>query len=320
MDELDPALAATIAAIPEWDGLEPEVTPITIGIDEPQLPGGDRRRVVRRPPLGQGHRPAGHRSRGRERGRVGRRPAGVAPEVFAYLPEHRLPDHPVRPGLAHPRRGLEQRRRAREPSSASSRRSTRARRSRRRSTCSASWRTTGAIAEARGVDRRRPRSTRRTRRPGASSGVRGARRCRTAPVPQRPARRQLPAGRRSRLARRLRVRRDGRPVLRPREPVDQQRPRREARRSCCSGCTSATSRTRHRARLQLMRIMSDFREAMWGVVQQGDVDAGLRLRGVRRAALRRAVSPPHGGRAVRGVARGGRRGARPRWLTATARS
>ncbi len=25
----------------------------------------------------------------------------------------------------------------------------------------------------------------------------------------------------------------------------------------------------HRARLQLMRIMSDFREAMWGVVQQG---------------------------------------------------
>ena len=29
---MDPALAATIAAIPEWDGLEPEVTPITIGI------------------------------------------------------------------------------------------------------------------------------------------------------------------------------------------------------------------------------------------------------------------------------------------------
>src|SRR4029077_12456205 len=25
----------------------------------------------------------------------------------------------------------------------------------------------------------------------------------------------------------------------------------------------------HRARLQLMRIMSDFREAMWGVIQQG---------------------------------------------------
>jgi thiamine kinase-like enzyme len=25
----------------------------------------------------------------------------------------------------------------------------------------------------------------------------------------------------------------------------------------------------HRARLKLMRIMSDFREAMWGVVQQG---------------------------------------------------
>ena len=25
----------------------------------------------------------------------------------------------------------------------------------------------------------------------------------------------------------------------------------------------------HRARLQLMRIMSDYREAMWGVIQQG---------------------------------------------------
>ena len=30
--ELDPGLAAVMAAIPEWDGLDPEVTPITIGI------------------------------------------------------------------------------------------------------------------------------------------------------------------------------------------------------------------------------------------------------------------------------------------------
>ena len=37
----------------------------------------------------------------------------------------------------------------------------------------------------------------------------------------------------------------------------------------------------HRARLKLMRIMSDFREAMWGVVQQGPVDARHRLRRVR---------------------------------------
>ena len=38
---------------------------------------------------------------------------------------------------------------------------------------------------------------------------------------------------------------------------------------------------RRRARLTLMRYMSDFREAMWGVVQQAlsdlDFDSGLRV-------------------------------------------
>ena len=43
------------------------------------------------------------------------------------------------------------------------------------------------------------------------------------PVPQRPARGELPPPRRPRLGRGPRVRRDGRPVLRPREPLDQQR-------------------------------------------------------------------------------------------------
>jgi len=31
-ERLDPALAAVIAAIPEWEGEDPDVTPITIGI------------------------------------------------------------------------------------------------------------------------------------------------------------------------------------------------------------------------------------------------------------------------------------------------
>ena len=40
------------------------------------------------------------------------------------------------------------------------------------------------------------------------------------------------------------------------------------------------------AMLDLMRFMSDFREAMWGVVQRRRLRARLRLRGVRRGALR----------------------------------
>ena len=47
--------------------------------------------------------------------------------------------------------------------------------------------------------------------------------------------------------------------------------------------------------LKLMRIMSDAREAAWGVVQGAISDARLRLRRLRRRALRRAsaaVAPP----------------------------
>ena len=39
---------------------------------------------------------------------------------------------------------------------------------------------------------------------------------------------------------------------------------------------------RRAARLALMKIMSDFREAMWGVVAAGDQHARLRLRRLRR--------------------------------------
>ena len=63
----------------------------------------------------------------------------------------------------------------------------------------------------------------------------------------------------------------------------------------------------HRARLQLMRIMSDFREAMWGVMQQGlstlDIDY---VAYADRHFERLSRSMADG--AVRRMARAGRRG------------
>ena len=41
------------------------------------------------------------------------------------------------------------------------------------------------------------------------------------------------------------------------------------RATCCSRRTSARCAQRELAHLRLMRFMSDFREAMWGVLQQG---------------------------------------------------
>ncbi len=65
-----------------------------------------------------------------------------------------------------------------------------------------------------------------------------------APTSRRPCHNDLLAdnflrGRRGHLARGLRVRRDGRPVLRPRQPLDQQRVVRRERRNACSSGTSA---------------------------------------------------------------------------------
>ena len=87
MDELDPALAATIAAIPEWDGLEPEVTPITIGITNRnfRVDIGGESFVVRL--SGKDTDLLGiDRAAENEAASAAAR-AGVAPEVFAYLPE-----------------------------------------------------------------------------------------------------------------------------------------------------------------------------------------------------------------------------------------
>jgi thiamine kinase-like enzyme len=85
---LDPALAAVLAAIPEWHGSEPVVTPITIGITNRNFKvdiAGESFVV---------------RLSGKDTGLLGidraaendaasaAAAAGVAPEVFAYLPEH----------------------------------------------------------------------------------------------------------------------------------------------------------------------------------------------------------------------------------------
>ena len=89
--------------------------------------------------------------------------------------------------------------------------------------------------------------------------------------------------------RRLGVRGDGRPVLRPRQLHDQ--PRADARRGrdAARGLRRRRSAPDRLARLTLMRIVSDFREAMWGVLQQGDQHARRRLRRLRRRALRPAA-------------------------------
>ena len=57
------------------------------------------------------------------------------------------------------------------------------------------------------------------------------------------------------------------------------------------------------AALRLMRIMSDFREGMWGVVQRGDLRARLRLRRLRRRAPDPRGRRP-GGPALRHLAGG----------------
>ena len=49
---------------------------------------------------------------------------------------------------------------------------------------------------------------------------------------------------------------------------------------------------RRLATLRLMRFMSDFREAMWGVVQSGDLRARLRLRRLRRRSTSRGCARP----------------------------
>ncbi len=84
--ELDPALASVVEAIPEWQGLEPEVTPITIGITNRnfKLDIGGESFVVRL--SGKDTELLGiDRAAENEAASAAAR-AGVAPDVFAYLP------------------------------------------------------------------------------------------------------------------------------------------------------------------------------------------------------------------------------------------
>jgi thiamine kinase-like enzyme len=87
-DGLDPALGAVIAAIPEWDGLEPDVTPITIGITNRnfKVEIGGEWFVVRL--SGKDTDLLGIDRAAENEAASAAAAAGVAPEVYAYLPDH----------------------------------------------------------------------------------------------------------------------------------------------------------------------------------------------------------------------------------------
>ena len=106
---------------------------------------------------------------------------------------------------------------------------------------------------------------------------------------------------------RLGVRRDGRPVLRPRQLQHQPRADRRPRTEILLAAYDGAVRPARLARLTLMRVVSDFREAMWGVLQQGvstlDVDFVAYAAGSFDRLLRNAADARFE-RALREVAEG----------------
>jgi thiamine kinase-like enzyme len=86
--DLDPALAAVIDAVPSWVDLTPEVTPITIGITNRnfRVDIGGESFVVRL--SGKDTDLLGIDRAAENEAASTAADAGVAPEVFAYLPEH----------------------------------------------------------------------------------------------------------------------------------------------------------------------------------------------------------------------------------------
>ena len=88
MGDLDPALAAVIDAISSWTGLTPDVTPITIGITNRnfRVDIGGESFVVRL--SGKDTALLGINRAAENEAASTAAAAGVAPEVFAYLPEH----------------------------------------------------------------------------------------------------------------------------------------------------------------------------------------------------------------------------------------
>ena len=243
MDErLDPALAAVIAAIPEWEGDDPDVTPITIGITNRnfKVDIGGASFVVRL--SGKDTDLLGIDRAAENEAASAAAAAGVAPEVFAFLPDlgalitrfvqgAHIPEQDLeredvlarrRPiGAGDPRRPADPVVVPRVPDR-------------------------GGLSRDRGRARGRGAAGVRTG-PCKSRRHRGRVLQASAPrpsVPQRPVERELPARRRPRVDRRLRVRRYGRSLLRPGEPLDQQRPLARARRTCCCASISATSPSR----------------------------------------------------------------------------
>jgi len=86
-ERVDPALAAVIAAIPAWEGEEPVITPITTGITNRNFKvdiGGDPF-VVRL--SGKDTDLLGIDRAAENEAASAAADAGVAPEVFAFLPE-----------------------------------------------------------------------------------------------------------------------------------------------------------------------------------------------------------------------------------------
>jgi thiamine kinase-like enzyme len=86
--EVEPGLAAVIGAVPEWAGLEPTVTPITIGITNRnfRVDIGGKSFVVRL--SGKDTDLLGIDRAAENEAAAAAAKSGVAPEVFAYLPEH----------------------------------------------------------------------------------------------------------------------------------------------------------------------------------------------------------------------------------------
>ena len=62
-------------------------------------------------------------------------------------------------------------------------------------------------------------------------------------------------------------------------------------RGCSRPTTGEPARPDRLARITLMRVVSDFREAMWGVLQQGDQHPRRRLRRLRRASTSSGSCP-----------------------------
>ena len=78
-------------------------------------------------------------------------------------------------------------------------------------------------------------------------------------------------------------------------------------RSCWRPGTTAPVRPERLARLTLMRVVSDFREAMWGVLQQGISTLDVDFVAYAAQALRPAAGDGRDARVRAGPARGGRR-------------